>query len=262
MANAAVQTASAAWPPAGNRSRRRGAIGQRCKSVISVPLPGIPARLTEWCSMAGLLAHGYAPFICLPGIAQWHGALRRPRMSGNPLTVAGAATASIPCRGLTVFPINPLRVTVGEPSRPAKRQADLTSRSAAAARRPVGDRDDPLSGSLHTLCNNVTFKRTIAGCPDAVSTEGPPPCPDARTGPIERQHDGQRQAAMALAEARSPLMRRSIFIKAEWRSIAGLSPRMIWGLTIRPGSLSRRSGDCRSADGCFRGACGSGRRSL
>jgi hypothetical protein len=96
VANAAVQTASAAWPPAGSQSRRRGAIGQRCKSVISVPLPGIPARLTEWCSMAGLLAHGYAPFICLPGITQWHGALRRPRMSGNPLTVAGAATVSAP----------------------------------------------------------------------------------------------------------------------------------------------------------------------
>ncbi|CDI11206.1 protein of unknown function [Agrobacterium pusense] len=44
---------------------------------------------------AGLLTHGFAPFICLPAFRrmQWHDAIGVTRMSGNPLTVAGAATA-------------------------------------------------------------------------------------------------------------------------------------------------------------------------
>jgi len=69
---------------------------------FSLSLPGIPARLIGSRSTAGLLACGYLTIIYLPAsmlAVAWLKALEgnqragRSRMIGNPLTVAGAATA-------------------------------------------------------------------------------------------------------------------------------------------------------------------------
>lgn len=75
----------------------RGKAGalRRVVMVITSPVQGIPARDIGFPWMtAGLLAHEYTLSICLPARSNavaW--CLRTTGMDGNPLTVAGAATA-------------------------------------------------------------------------------------------------------------------------------------------------------------------------
>jgi len=78
-------------------AKRQGAMRRGWWSCPA-PVPGIPARAMDRCSTAGLLAHGYPPSICLPA-PQGHSGMApsgATRMDGNPLTVAGAATALAP----------------------------------------------------------------------------------------------------------------------------------------------------------------------
>jgi hypothetical protein len=78
--------------------------------------PGIPARLIGWWSMAGLLAHECLPSICLPVRSRtvaWR--LTAPR-DGRQSAYSCGGSHGLDLIGLTVFPINPLRVIIGEPS--------------------------------------------------------------------------------------------------------------------------------------------------
>ncbi len=85
---------------------------------MSAPCPGIPARLIGSCLTAGLLAREYAPIICLPAmsLSQWHG--HWPWDDRQSAYSCGGSHGFGPCWVvLTVFPINPLGVILGEPSR-------------------------------------------------------------------------------------------------------------------------------------------------
>jgi hypothetical protein len=78
--------------------------------------PSIPARLIGWYLMAGLLARECLPSICLPVrscTVAWR--LSAPR-DGRQSAYSCGGSHGLDQIGLTVFPINPLRVIIGEPS--------------------------------------------------------------------------------------------------------------------------------------------------
>nr|CAD6427613.1 hypothetical protein REQ54_03044 [Rhizobium sp. Q54] len=105
---------------------RRSAKAQ-VKHVCS--FPGIPARV-DW--MAARWQVSWLADICLHLPSRTRGTVARripaPEMNDNPLTVAGAASVlDVEMTNLTVFPINPLRVTFGEPSRSGRRKGGSRS---------------------------------------------------------------------------------------------------------------------------------------